>query len=82
MQRLRVPLDDLRVVGGTLRALRIEAGLTQQAVAERARISAYWYRKIEKHGQQPSRPVAEDIAAALGCTLNDITVRIDSKAAA
>lgn len=81
MQRLRVPLDEMQVVGASIKALRIRAGLTQKTVAERARISAYWYRQIERNGQQPSLPVAQDIAAALGCSLNDFTVRVDQVAA-
>ncbi|MFC5996899.1 helix-turn-helix transcriptional regulator [Pseudonocardia hispaniensis] len=80
MQRLRVPLDSIEVDGATLKSLRIAADLSQEALAERAMISAYWYRQIEKNGQQPSLPVAQDLAAALGCRLSDFTVPTEAAA--
>lgn len=71
MQRVRLPLNNMRVDGALLFRLRTGAGITQAVVAERARISDHWYRRIERHGQQPSLPVAQSIAEALGCRLRD-----------
>lgn len=82
MQRVRLPLDNLRVDGALLFRLRTSAGITQKAVAERAEISEHWYRLIERHGRQPSKPVARDIALAIGCKLTDFCVRTDTRAAA
>lgn len=69
MQRVRLPLEGLRVDGDLLFRLRTSRGITQATVAERAQISDRWYRCIERLGQQPSRPVAEAIAEALGVQL-------------
>lgn len=77
MQRVRLPLENLRVDGAKLFRIRTGAGITQASVAERAKISDHWYRRIERWGQQPSRPVAESIAEALGCALNDFCDPID-----
>lgn len=82
MQRVRDPLIGVRLDGDLLRALRIQAELTQETVAERARISEHWYRRIEKHHKQPSRLVAEDIAEALGVTLGAFCVPVDDDRAA
>lgn len=82
MQRVRLPLHNMRVDGTRLFHIRTGAGITQAAVAERAKISGYWYRRIEKHGQQPSLPVAQSIAEALGCDLEDFCVAGDGSAVA
>lgn len=81
MQRVRLPLTDMRVDGERLFHLRTSAGITQAAVAERAMISEQWYRRIERHGQQPSLPVARDIADALGCDLTDFCTPVVESAA-
>jgi transcriptional regulator with XRE-family HTH domain len=73
MQRVRLPLTDRRIDPSQLFRLRTSAGITQREVAERAQISDYWYRLIEHGTRDPSRPVAESIAKALGVSLDAIT---------
>lgn len=73
MQRVRLPLADRCIVPARLYRIRTTAGITQRAVAERAQISEYWYRLIEQGRRDPSRPVAESIATALGVSLDAIT---------
>ena len=83
MQRVRLPLalEGLRVDGDRLFRLRTGKGITQLVVAERAEISERWDRCIERLGQQPSRPVAESIAAALDCELSDFCSTVTPEAA-
>lgn len=81
MQRVRLPLDNMRVDGSLLFRLRTGAGITQTVVAERAMISEQWYRRIERHAQQPSLPVAQAIAEALGCQLADFCTDTTAEAA-
>jgi transcriptional regulator with XRE-family HTH domain len=78
----RYPLIGLRVDGDAIKKIRRAAGLTQQEVAFRAGISDRWYRLIERHGQQPSRPDAEEIAKILGCKLSDFADHGDAAGAA
>lgn len=73
MARVRDLLIGTRVNGAKLRALRLKARLRQEDVAQAAGISPYWLRKIELHGQRPSRPVVEDIAALLGVDPTEFT---------
>lgn len=80
MQRVRLPLVGLTVEAPTLFKLRTAAGITQNAVAQRAKISDYWYRLIEQGRKQPSRPVAEAIAEAIGCRLTDFCVSTEDVA--
>lgn len=70
------------VVPSRLYRIRTSAGITQAQVAQRAEISEYWYRLIEKGRRDPSRPVAESIAKALGVSLDAITVPTRRKDAA
>lgn len=74
MQRVRVPLEGIQVDGELLKSLRTERGITQKTLAERSQISEHWLRRIEIHGQQPSKPVVESIAEGLGCTISDFCV--------
>lgn len=75
MQRVRLPLVDQQIDPEQLFRARTSRGITQREVAERAKISDYWYRQIEHGTKQPSRPVADSIAAALGVSLDVITRR-------
>lgn len=56
---------------GALRRLRDRAGLTQQALADRAGISRKYLSELERGLQQPSWPVVLGLAAALGCRTDD-----------
>lgn len=72
MHRVRDPLVGQHVDHEVLRRLRLDAQITQSEIAERARISEHWYRRIENGYKQPSLPTARDIAKALGVTLDAI----------
>lgn len=82
MQRVRLPLVDCRICPESLYRVRTTAGITQREIAERANVSEYWYLLIEKGRRQPSRPVAESIAAGLGVSLDVITVPMPEEDAA
>jgi len=51
---------------------REELGLTQEAVAEQARISRAFYAHIELGNRTPSLPVALRIARALGRPVEEL----------
>lgn len=57
-----------------LKALRIEAGLTQMDMAERTGISQTHYSFIEKGKRIPTIPYLEAIAAVFGATAKDFIV--------
>jgi non-specific serine/threonine protein kinase len=54
--------------GGLLRQHRLAAGLTQEALAERAGMSVYGIQKLEAGTTHPYRDTAERLAKALGLT--------------
>jgi transcriptional regulator with XRE-family HTH domain len=54
--------------GGLLRQHRVAAGLTQEALAERAGMSVYGIQKLEAGTTQPYRDTAQRLARALGLT--------------
>ncbi len=81
MQRVRDPLVGQRVDAERLRRARLDAGITQAAIAERAMISDNWYRQIEHGDVQPSRPVLVSIAAALGITTGSLCIPAPERAA-
>lgn len=55
-----------------LKALRIERGMTQQAVADAAQIERVTYTNIELGNKNPSFQVAARIKKALGYQNDDI----------
>lgn len=68
-----------------LRNLRIQSGLTQTQVAQRAHISAYTYRKFERGESRPGTPMNPklstliSLAAVFGVRLGDLLVlEVDS----
>jgi HTH-type transcriptional regulator / antitoxin HipB len=59
-----------RDVGATIRRLREAAGLTQDELAQRARLSRIYVQKLELgERESPSFPALERIARALSATL-------------
>lgn len=59
-------------IGERIQALRKVKGLSQEALAEHARVSPRQIQRIES-GQSISRiKTVENIAAALGCTIEDL----------
>ena len=57
-----------------MKALRIEAGLTQMDMAERTGISQTHYAFIERGLRIPTIPYLEAIAAVFGATAKDFIV--------
>ncbi len=61
-----VPVPANLAVKLELRWARLEAGLTQAQLAQRARVSQTMIAKVESPGYRPSLDVLEKVAAALG----------------
>ena len=59
--------------GGLLRQHRLALGLTQDALAERAGLSAHGVQKLERGATQPYRDTAERLSRALQLTEQDAT---------
>lgn len=55
-----------------VRRRRIEAGLTQGALASKAEISQAYISMLEKGAASASAPVLSRLARALGCTIPDL----------
>ena len=55
-----------------LKAARIEDGLTQQQLAERAGISSGYYARLERGEQDPPLTVIEKLAKALGVKVRSL----------
>ncbi|MEU2429043.1 helix-turn-helix transcriptional regulator [Streptomyces sp. NPDC007861] len=58
--------DSLKTFGAVLKALREEAGLTQEEFAQRVQYSAHYVAKIEQGKRFPSGDLAERAEPALG----------------
>ena len=65
-------MDILRSLGDRVRTLRRAAGLTQEKLAEKASISAYYMGEIERGQASPSLSAINDIAKALGVKVRDL----------
>jgi transcriptional regulator with XRE-family HTH domain len=61
-----------RLLGAKLRARRLELGLTQEMVAEAARISNRHYQKLESGNSNPSLRSLMSVTEALGLNLADL----------
>ncbi|MDQ3811631.1 MAG: tetratricopeptide repeat protein, partial [Chloroflexota bacterium] len=57
--------------GALLRRHRVAAGLTQEALAERAGLSVYGIQKLERGATRPYRDTAARLASALELTLDE-----------
>ncbi|HVT68552.1 MAG TPA: helix-turn-helix transcriptional regulator [Trebonia sp.] len=60
------------VLGGRLRALRIERGETLAQTAERAGISPQYLSEVERGRKEPSSEMIAALAGALGITVADL----------
>ena len=63
--------------GGRLRALRLQAGLTQEQLAESADVSVNFVSLVERGVKSPTLATMERLAAALKVPLADL-FRFDS----
>lgn len=59
-------------VGGNIRRIREEKGLTQTYVADQAGISQAMLCQIERGTKNPSLQVGKEIADILGCDLESL----------
>lgn len=58
-------------IGKTIRRLRLQNGLTQEELANRADLTKGFISQVENDGTSPSIATLEDIVSALGVTLGD-----------
>lgn len=59
-------------IGTNIRRIRESLGLTQAYVAEQAGITQAMLCQIERGTKNPSLQVGMDIAALLGCTVDEL----------
>lgn len=59
-------------VARKLRTIRLERGLTQEQVAEKAKMSTNYYARIERSEVRPSVDIYERLAKALKVTSSDL----------
>ncbi|HIZ55148.1 MAG TPA: helix-turn-helix domain-containing protein [Firmicutes bacterium] len=59
-------------IGSSIRHIRENRGMSQVELAEKVNITQSMLCQIERGTKSPSLPLSTEIAAALGCTLNDI----------
>jgi len=60
-----------------LKAARVNAGLTQEAVAQELDISKATVRSYEKYRTKPSIETSKKLAALYGMTVDDIIFFVD-----
>lgn len=70
-------LRTVRDVGAAVRRARREAGLSQQALADRAGVSRQWLSRVEA-GKGPSAEMGKvlDVLAALGLAVDLVTTPV------
>lgn len=66
-----------RALGQAIRELRDRRGLTQEAVAHEAGVTASTYGLIERGQSNPTWATVEDIASALGVSIVELAKRAD-----
>ena len=66
-----------RALGRAIRELREKRGLTQEAVAHEAGVTASTYGLIERGQSNPTWATVEDIASALGVSVGELARRAE-----
>jgi len=66
-----VSTETTATFGALLRRHRVTAGLTQEALAERAGLSVYGIQKLERGATHPYRDTAARLASALDLTAEE-----------
>lgn len=66
-----------RALGRAIRELREKRGLTQEAVAHEAGVTASTYGLIERGQSNPTWATVEDIASALGVSVVELARRAE-----
>jgi transcriptional regulator with XRE-family HTH domain len=67
-----------RAFGQTIRRLRIQAGLSQEKFADRARVSRNFQGSVERGESSLSLDVAQRFAAAVGLSLGELLVEVET----
>lgn len=65
-------MEPIRTTGGEIMARRRALGMPRRELAERVGISQTQVVRYELHGAEPSLRIAQQIAANLGCSLDDL----------
>lgn len=63
---------DYRAIGGRIRKYRLERGLSQEVVSERANLTPAHYSHIERGHTKPSFPTLISIANVLDVSIDDL----------
>lgn len=71
-------MRDRRLDPERFRAIRLEEGLTQVQLAQRAGVSVSYIKYLEAGRTQPSLPYATVLASAMSCTVADFTEPVAS----
>lgn len=66
-----------RALGQAIRELREQRGITQEAVAHEAGVTASTFGLIERGQSNPTWATVEDIASALGVSVVELARRAD-----
>jgi transcriptional regulator with XRE-family HTH domain len=66
-----------RALGQAIREVREKRGLTQEAVAHNAGVTASTFGLIERGQSNPTWATVDDIASALGCSIAELAKRAD-----
>jgi transcriptional regulator with XRE-family HTH domain len=72
------PVAD-KALAAVLRRLRIDRGLSQQTLANRAGITTSALARIELCQANPTWATARDIASALGVSLTELAAAVESE---
>lgn len=75
MARKRVPIQQPPIVhrfAARLREVRLQRGLTQQELADRANLTATYLSRLESAGAAPGVDLVDNLATALGTTVPDL----------
>jgi len=64
--------DFLATIGSRIRKAREDLGLSQEALASRARLNTSYLSQIERGKKEPSLTVLRRVAAAVNLTLSEV----------
>lgn len=67
-------MDMRKLVGRNVRRIRIEKGLTQEQLAERAGVSQYYVSLLENGGRNPTVVSLWELSLALGVSHVDLVL--------
>lgn len=69
------------MLGDVLREARLTAGLTQEAVATRAKLSREYVNQVENNHRDPTVAVLLRICRAIGTRASDVVAKVEEEAA-